>query len=77
MPALAGRAGFSREGERERAADRYALELTQDPAAFRRMLVKAARVNKMDPEPPRWAVLKGYSHPPLGERLAAIPPSPP
>ena len=62
---------FSRERERE--ADRYALRLTGDPAAFRRMLVKAARVNKMDPEPPRWVVLKGYSHPPIGERLAALP----
>lgn len=67
-------AAFSRE--RERAADRYALALTQDPAAFRRMLVKAARVNKMDPDPPRWAVLKGHSHPPVSERLAAIPPTP-
>ena len=67
-------AAFSRERERE--ADQYALRLTQDPAAFRRMLVKAARVNKMDPEPPRWIVLKGYSHPPIGERLAAVPPAP-
>jgi STE24 endopeptidase len=66
-------AAFSRERERE--ADRYALRLTQDPDAFRRMLVKAARVNKMDPEPPRWVVLKGHSHPPIGERLAALPPS--
>jgi STE24 endopeptidase len=65
---------FSRERERE--ADRYALQLTQDPAAFRRMLVKAARVNKMDPDPPRWIVLKGFSHPPILERLAAIPPTP-
>ncbi len=65
---------FSRERERE--ADRYALRLTQDPVAFRRMLMKAARVNKMDPEPPRWVVLKGYSHPPIGERLASIPPPP-
>jgi len=65
---------FSRERERE--ADRYALRLTRDPAAFRRMLMKAARVNKMDPEPPRWVVLKGHSHPPISERLAAIPPTP-
>jgi STE24 endopeptidase len=63
---------FSRERERE--ADRYALRLTGDVEAFRRMLVKAARVNKMDPEPPRWVVLKGMSHPPVGERLAALPP---
>lgn len=67
-------AAFSRERERE--ADRYALQLTQDPAAFRRMLVKAARVNKMDPDPPRWVVLKGHSHPPISERLAAVPPTP-
>jgi STE24 endopeptidase len=65
---------FSRERERE--ADRYALRLTQDPIAFRRMLMKAARVNKMDPEPPRWVVLKGYSHPPIGERLDSLPPTP-
>ena len=58
--------------EREREADRYGLALTGDPGAFRRMLVKAARVNKMDPEPPRWVVLKGMSHPPIGERLAAL-----
>ncbi|WP_225411027.1 M48 family metalloprotease [Stigmatella hybrida] len=63
-------AAFSRERERE--ADRYALRLTGDPATFRRMLVKAARVNKMDPEPPRWVILKGMSHPPVSERIAAV-----
>ncbi|MBJ6759407.1 M48 family metalloprotease [Myxococcaceae bacterium JPH2] len=62
---------FSRERERE--ADRYGLRLTGDPQSFRRMLVKAARVNKMDPQPPRWVVLKGMSHPPIGERIADIP----
>ena len=36
------------------------------------MLVKAARVNKMDPEPPRWIVIKGLSHPPIGERISDI-----
>jgi STE24 endopeptidase len=66
---------FSRERERE--ADRYALRLTGDAETFRRMLVKAARVNKMDPDPPRWVVLKGASHPPLRERLDALPPSRP
>lgn len=64
-------AWFSRERERE--ADRYALRLTSDPATFRQMLVKAARVNKMDPEPPQWLVFKGMSHPPIGERIASIP----
>lgn len=54
---------------REWAADRYGLTLTKNPDAFASMLVKAARVNKMDPEPPRWLVLKGLSHPPIGERV--------
>lgn len=61
---------FSRAKERE--ADRYALELTGDREALRSMLIKAARVNKMDPTPPRWLVLKGYSHPPVSERIAAV-----
>lgn len=63
-------AAFSRERERE--ADRYALRLTQNPEAFRSMLVKAARVNKMDPDPPRWAELKGRTHPSIRERIEAI-----
>jgi STE24 endopeptidase len=63
-------AAFSRERERE--ADRYALRLTNDPATFRQMLVKAARVNKMDPEPPQWIVIKGLTHPPIGERISDI-----
>lgn len=58
--------------QRERKADRYALELTGDPGAFRRMLIAACRANKMDPDPPRWVVLKGRSHPPIRDRLEAI-----
>jgi len=58
--------------EREYAADRYGLALTGDVPAFRSMLVKAARTNKMDPDPPRWAVLRGMSHPPIGERVEAV-----
>ena len=34
--------------------------------------MKAARVNKMDPDPPAWVVLKGWSHPPSRERLEAV-----
>ncbi|MFZ5469938.1 MAG: M48 family metalloprotease [Myxococcota bacterium] len=63
-------AAFSRE--RERAADLYALRLTRDPDSFRRMLVKAARINKTDPDPPRWVVLKSHSHPSILERIAAV-----
>ncbi|MCU0697624.1 MAG: M48 family metalloprotease [Myxococcaceae bacterium] len=58
--------------EREYAADRYAVELTKDVAAFRSMLRKAARVNKMDPSPPRWVVLRSWSHPPITDRLEAL-----
>ncbi len=58
--------------EREYEADRYGIALTRDPLAFKRMLMKAARTNKMDPDPPRWVVLNGMSHPPIGERIAAI-----
>jgi STE24 endopeptidase len=61
---------FSREREAE--ADRFAIALTGNPEAFRSMLVQAARVNKMDPFPPRWYVLARHSHPPLGERVAAV-----
>jgi STE24 endopeptidase len=61
---------FSRSRELE--ADRYAVRLIGDTATFRRMLVKATRLNKMDPEPPRWFVYVGMTHPPLGERLSAL-----
>jgi STE24 endopeptidase len=58
--------------EREREADQYGLRLTQNADAFAGMLTKAARVNKMDPDPPRWTVLKSWSHPPIRERLEAV-----
>ena len=58
--------------ERERKADVYGLELTRNADAFTAMLVKAARVNKMDPDPPYWLVLKGRSHPPVRERLELV-----
>ncbi|MDQ3264585.1 MAG: M48 family metalloprotease [Myxococcota bacterium] len=55
--------------ERERAADARAIELTGDPDAFRSMLVKLCRINKCDPQPPRWLVLRSATHPPLAERV--------
>jgi STE24 endopeptidase len=66
---LAGPASGWVSRRREWAADRYAMELTRDPPSFASMLVKATRVNKMDPEPPRWVVWSGLSHPPVGERI--------
>ncbi len=63
-------AAFSRHREFE--ADQFGVRLTGDAATFRQMLIKIARVNKMDPDPPKWIVLRGWSHPPIRERLAAI-----
>ena len=57
--------------ERERKADLYGLRLTANPDAFEKMLVKAARVNKMDPDAPRWATWR-WSHPPIRERIEAV-----
>jgi STE24 endopeptidase len=63
-------AAFSRQRELE--ADQFGLRLTGDVPSFRQMMIKVARVNKMDPDPPRWIVLKSWSHPPIRERLSAI-----
>lgn len=61
---------FSRARELE--ADQFGVALTGEPEPFRQMLIKIARVNKMDPDPPQWIVWKSWSHPPIRERLAAI-----
>jgi STE24 endopeptidase len=53
----------------ERAADRTALELTQDPAAFIRSEVQLARAGLADLAPPRPVVLLLYTHPPTLERI--------
>ena len=58
--------------QRELTADAYAVALTHDVDSFRSMLVKAARINKMDPSPPAWVVWRGASHPPIVERIVAL-----
>ena len=63
-------AAFSRE--RELAADRYALQLTHDAASLTSLLEKLGRINKVDPDPPRWYVLSGVTHPTIRERVEAI-----
>lgn len=60
---------FSRQRERE--ADRFGRALTGNPEAFQRMIQVARRVNKADPDPPLWVVLKGRSHPSYRERFEA------
>ena len=53
----------------ERAADRTALELTRDPAAFIRSEVQLARAGLADLAPSRAVVFLLYTHPPTVERI--------
>ncbi len=53
----------------EQAADRTALELTRDPAAFIRSEVQLARAGLADLAPPQAVVLLLYTHPPTVERI--------
>ncbi|HTP29282.1 MAG TPA: M48 family metallopeptidase [Anaeromyxobacteraceae bacterium] len=53
----------------ERAADRTALELTRDPAAFIRSEVQLARAGLADLAPPRAVVFLLYTHPPTLDRI--------
>jgi STE24 endopeptidase len=55
----------------ERAADRYALDLTRQPAAFAAAMRKLASQNLVEPEPPRWAEVLLYTHPPIAQRVRA------
>jgi STE24 endopeptidase len=54
----------------ERQCDRYALERTGAPQAYRSAFVKLARVNKSDPDPNPLVVWLFYDHPAIRQRLA-------
>jgi STE24 endopeptidase len=54
----------------ERQCDRYALERTHNPSAYRSAFIKLARINKSDPDPNALIALLFYDHPPIRERLA-------
>lgn len=58
--------------QRELDADRFGVELTHDAASMSSLLVKLGRINKVDPEPPRWYVLSGVTHPTILERVRAL-----
>lgn len=55
----------------ERRADRFALRLTGKPAAFVTAMRRLAQQNLAEEQPPALARWLFYSHPPLGERIAA------
>jgi STE24 endopeptidase len=54
----------------ERAADRYALQTTRKPQAFRSVMLKLAGQNLAEAEPPRWVRILFHSHPSIAERVA-------
>jgi STE24 endopeptidase len=54
----------------ERQCDRYALERTGRPDAFRSAFVKLAHINKADADPHPLVVWLFDDHPPIRERLA-------
>lgn len=54
----------------ERQCDRYALERTRQPAAYRSAFLKLARTNKADPDPHPLVVWLFEDHPPIRQRLA-------
>ncbi len=55
----------------ERAADRIALRLTDDPRTAVALYRRLALSNLADPSPSRAAVLLFYTHPPIGDRIDA------
>ena len=56
---------------REWRADRYALQATENGAAFASALARLTNQNLSDAEPERWVELLLYSHPAPGRRIAA------
>jgi STE24 endopeptidase len=54
----------------ERQCDRYALDRTCNPAAYRSAFIKLARINKSNPDPHPLVACLFYDHPPIRERLA-------
>lgn len=55
----------------ERGADRFALEATGNPAAFRKAMQRLGMQNLAEEEPSRFVQWLFYSHPPFAERIAA------
>jgi STE24 endopeptidase len=55
----------------ESAADRFALEVTDDPEAFERSFRALAVTNLLDLDPPRLFYLFAFTHPTPPERIAA------
>ena len=57
---------------RERRADRFAVDLTGNPAAFASAIERLGTQNLTEDRPPRLARWFFYTHPPVAERIAAV-----
>jgi STE24 endopeptidase len=55
---------------RERLADKYSLQATNQPEAFASAMTRLANQNLAEVDPEKWVVFLFYSHPPLEERIA-------
>jgi STE24 endopeptidase len=55
----------------ERRADRYALTLTGQPAAFVSAMKRLAAQNLAEERPSRLALWLFYTHPPIAQRIDA------
>jgi len=53
----------------EYAADRFALEMTQQPAVFEQVMIVLGKQNKSLPQPPAWVEFFLHSHPSLAKRV--------
>ena len=54
----------------ERRADRYALEMTAQPAAFISAMKRLSQQNLAEEHPSRLVQWLFYSHPPIRDRIA-------
>ena len=54
---------------REKLADKFALDTTQDKEAFISLMRQLAADNLAEGNPPRWKVILFYTHPPIKERI--------
>lgn len=55
----------------EYAADKFALEITQNPKAFEAAFRSLAKENLSDPNPPAWVEFWLHDHPSIEKRIAA------
>jgi Zn-dependent protease with chaperone function len=56
----------------ERQADAYGVRITHDPMSAAQVMVRFAKRDYADPDPPAFLVWWFYSHPPVRERIEAI-----